>query len=56
MTCANPEATELLYFKKGFLGNGIIQVNNYNGENNSEYNLLVAKEHIYKENFHKGYM
>lgn len=56
MTYANPEATELLYFKKGFSGNGIIHVNNYSGENNSEYNLLVAKEPICKENFHKGYM
>lgn len=58
MTSANPEATELLYFKKKIDSNdsGIIHVNNFSGKDNSEYNLFVAKEKIAMNNWKTGYM
>ena len=58
MTSAKPEATELLYFKKdeGLAKRGLVRVNNYNGANNSKFNLFVAKEKIEERNFKKNYM
>lgn len=58
MTSARPEATELLYFKKdeGLAERGLVRVNNYNGENNSKFNLFVAKEKIEERDFKKNYM
>lgn len=58
MTSAKPEATELLYFKSdlGISEEGLIRVNNYNGEDNSKFNLFVAKEKIEERNFKKNYM
>ena len=58
MTSAKPEATELLYFKSdlGISEGGLIRVNNYNGEDNSKFNLFVAKEKIEERNFKKNYM
>lgn len=41
MTCANPEATELLFAKKGFVP-GIIKVNMYNGKIGAKFKLFVA--------------
>lgn len=58
MTSAKPEATELLYFKSdwGISEEGLIRVNNYNGEDNSKFNLFVAKEKIEERDFKKNYM
>ena len=58
MTSARPEATELLYFKKdeGLAERGLVRVNNYKGEDNSKFNLFVAKEKIEKRDFKKNYM
>ncbi len=58
MTNAEPEATELLYFGHvlDLNDNGIIHVNRYNGSDNAEYNLFVAKEKVEQNNWRKGYM
>jgi hypothetical protein len=42
---ANPEATELLFSKKGF-ENGIIKVNLYNGDPNSKFKFFIATEDV----------
>lgn len=47
MTSANPEASELIYAKKGFT-EGIIKVNLFNGKMNSKFKLFLAKERIVK--------
>lgn len=56
MTDAEPEATELLYFKKRYSGNGIIHVNRFYGNEGSGYNLFVAKEHIEDKSWKENYM
>lgn len=43
MTTANPEATELLLFRKDFSDTGIVKVNLFSGEEGSQFNLFVAK-------------
>lgn len=46
MTVANPEATELLYAKKGFENGAIINVNLYKGLPNSKFKMFLATENI----------
>ena len=45
MTNANPEATELFYFKAG-MPDGYVNVNKYNGDDKSKLRLFVAKENM----------
>lgn len=45
MTNADPEAAEMFYFKKS-MPDGFVNVNKYNGEDNSKLRLFVAKENI----------
>lgn len=45
MTNANPEAAELFYFKAG-IPDGFVNVNKFNGDNNTKLRLFVAKENM----------
>ena len=45
MTCADPEATELLYCQKG-MPDGVILVNKYSGDDVCKYNFFLATENI----------
>lgn len=45
MTNADPEAAEMFYFKKS-MPDGFVNVNKYNGEDNSKLRLFVAKENL----------
>ena len=45
MTDANPEATELFYFKKA-IDSAKVQVCQYNGETKSQFKLFVATEDV----------
>lgn len=45
MTNADPEATELVYFKNG-VEDGLININMFNGTSNAKYRLFVAKENV----------
>ena len=56
MTEADPDAAELLLFKKKFDDDGIIHVNNYCGEMNARYNLFVAKEKVKHSEWKMNYM
>jgi len=53
MTNANPEATEIMWFKKEPI-ESIVSVNKYNGDCNYEYDLFIAQETT--TDFNKGYM
>lgn len=53
MTSANPEATELIYAKKGF-NPSIVKVNLFSGSVNSKFKFFIAKEAI--KNVSRNYM
>lgn len=53
MTNANPEATEMLYIKKG-CPTGIINVNQFNGDSKSKFRLFFGQEKI--TNLTRNYM
>lgn len=52
MTSANPEATELMYFKAGVI-DSIVSVSEYSGYNNYKFRFLIAKEQAtyFKRNY-----
>lgn len=54
MTQAKPEATEIFYIKKSIKDSLIINVNRYNGEEGSKYQLFIGRDDI--KDFHKDYM
>ena len=54
MTSADPEAAELLLFRRASNVCGLINVNLYSGDPDSKFNLFVGKEHL--TNVPKGYM
>ena len=56
MTDADPDAAELLLFRKSYNDDGIIHVNNYRGEMNAGYNLFVAKEKVRDDEWGANYM
>lgn len=45
MTCADPEATEILYYKNN-APQGFININRYSGNDGSKYKLFVANEEV----------
>lgn len=45
MTNANPEATEIVYLRKGVL-NGMVYVNRYNGAEGSKFRLFFGQQEI----------
>jgi hypothetical protein len=48
MTNADPEAVELFYFKRD-MPDGFVNVNKFNGNDNSKLRLFVAKENIVRK-------
>lgn len=43
MTCANPEATELLLFRQKCDETGVVKINLFSGDMGSQFNLFVGK-------------
>jgi hypothetical protein len=54
MTDAEPEATELIYFPKGYKGTGSLHINRYTGVEGAKFKLFFAKEKITE--MKRGYM
>ena len=56
MVRAVPEASEVLWFKKGVMMNGLVYSNIYNGTPNAEFNFFVAQPRKDPKEFGPGYM
>ena len=55
MTCADPEATEVLYCKNN-CPNGVICVNRFNGVEGSKFKLFFGSQNITPRQFRKNFM
>lgn len=56
MVRAVPEASEVLWFRKGVMKNGLVYSNMYNGRPDSEFNFFVAQSKGDPKEFGRGYM